>query len=189
MGFAKLKTKISLEEYLEGEEISKIRHEFIDGEVNAMASESQNHNRISGNIFNALSNHLQDSPCETYVENIKVRADDDVFYYLDVLVTCDGNFKNPYYCDEPILIVEVTSPSTVQIDRREKLRAYRQMPTDHEYVVEQEKIWVEIHRRQLDATWITYFFSRNDIEFKLESVDLTVQLAELYRRVDFNENI
>ncbi len=108
------------------------------------------------------------------------------FINPDVLVTCEGNFKNPYICEEPILIVEVTSPSTRQIDRREKLRAYQQMPSVHEYViVEQEKIAVEIHRRQPDARWITYFFSRNDTEFTLESVDLTVQLTEVYRRVDF----
>ncbi|HEX8638274.1 MAG TPA: Uma2 family endonuclease [Pyrinomonadaceae bacterium] len=186
MGLAKLKTKISVEEYLDGEKISQIKHEFIAGEVYAMAGASQNHSRISGNIFNALANHLQDSPCEPYIENIKVRAAADAFYYPDVLVTCEGNFKNPYICEEPILIVELTSPSTRQIDRREKLRAYQQMPSVHEYVVvEQEKIAVEIHRRQPDGHWITYFFSRNDTELTLESVDLTVQLAEIYRRVDF----
>lgn len=186
MALAKLQTKISVEEYLEGEEISDIHHEFIDGEVYSMAGTSQNHNRITRNICNALSVHLQDSPCEPYIENIKVRAAADVFYYPDVLVTCEGNFKNPYICEEPILIAEVTSPSTRQIDRREKLRAYRQMPSVHEYVVvEQEKIAVEIHRRQPDGRWITYFFSRNDTELTLESVDLTVQLAEVYRRVDF----
>ena len=112
MALAKLQTKISVEEYLKGEEISDIKYEFVDGEVYAMAGASQNHSRISGNIFNALSNHLQDSPCEPYIENIKVRAAGDVFYYPDVLVTCEGNFKNPYVCEEPILIVEVTSPST-----------------------------------------------------------------------------
>jgi Uma2 family endonuclease len=186
MGLAKLKTKISVEEYLNGEEISEIRHEFVDGEVYAMAGTSQNHNRIARNIISALTNHLQDSDCEPYIENIKVRVAKDVFYYPDILVTCEGEFTNKYFCEEPILIVEVISPSTEQIDRREKLRAYQQMPGVHEYViVEQEKIAVEIHRRQPDGRWITYFFSRNDEEFTLESVDLTLKLTEVYRRVDF----
>ena len=189
MGLAKLKTKISVEEYLKGEEISAIRHEFVDGEVYAMAGASQNHNRICGNIFNALSNRLQNSPSEPYIEDIKVRAAEDVFYYPDVLATCEGNFKNPYYCEEPVLIVEVTSPSTGQIDRREKLRAYQQIPSVHEYtIVEQEKIAVEIHRRQPDGRWITYFFSHTDEEFTLESVDSNIKLADVYRRVNFEEN-
>lgn len=188
MGLAKLKTKISIEKYLNGEEISEIKYEYIDGEVYAMAGTSQNHNRIAGNIYNALFNHLKDSDCEPYIENIKVRADKDVFYYPDILVTCEGEFKNKYFCEEPILIVEVISPSTEQIDRREKLRAYQQMPSIVEYViVEQEKISVEIHRRQPDGNWITYFYSRNDTEFTLESVDLTLQLSEVYRRVTFEE--
>lgn len=186
MGFAKLKTKISVKEYLEGEEISDIKYEYFDGEVYAMAGTSQNHNRIARNIVNALSSHLQDSPCEPYIENIKVRAGEDVFYYPDVLVTCEGEFKNKYFCEEPVLIVEVISPSTEQIDRREKLHAYQQMPSVIEYVIiEQEKIWVEIHRRQTNGSWITYFYSRNDTEFMLESVGLTLQLSEVYHRVSF----
>ncbi len=186
MGLAKLKTKISVENYLSGEEISAIKYEFIDGDLYAMAGTSQNHNRIAGNIFNSLLAHLRNSSCEPYIENIKVRASKEVFYYPDILVTCEGEFKNKYYCEEPILIIEVISPSTEQIDRREKLRAYQQMPSVQEYViVEQEKLAVEIHRRQPDGRWITYFLTRTDTEFHLESVDLTIQLAELYRRVVF----
>lgn len=188
MGLAKLKTKISVEEYLDGEEVSRIRYEFINGEIYAMAEKCQNHNRITGNILTALSNHLRDSPCEPYMENIKVRTTEEVFYYPDVLVTCEGEFRNKYYCEEPILIIEVISPSTEQIDRREKLRAYQQMPSIQEYViVEQEKLGVQIHRRQPDGRWITYFFTRTDTELTLESVDLTLQLDEVYRRVVFED--
>ena len=189
MGLAKLKTKVSVEDYISGEEISDIKHEYLDGEVYAMAGASQNHNRIIGNLFNALFNNLRDSSCEPYSENIKVRLSEEVFYYPDVLVTCEGNFNNPYYSEQPILIVEVISPSTAQTDRREKLRAYQQMPSVHEYViVEQELISVEIHRRQTDGRWITYYYTRQDTEFTLESVDLTIQLEEVYRRVNFENS-
>lgn len=185
MGLAKLKTKISIEEYLEGEEVSEIRYEYIDGEVYAMAGVSQSHSRITGNIFTALSNHLRDSQCEPYSENIKVRTD-AAFYYPDILVTCEGEFNNKYFSEEPILIVEVISPSTERIDRHEKLHAYLDMPSVLEYViVEQEKIEVEIHRRQPDENWITYFYTHTDTEFTLESVNLTLQLSEVYRRVTF----
>lgn len=187
MGLAKLKTKTSVEEYLAGEEVSRIKHEFIDGEVYAMAGTSDRHNIISGNIFANLWSHLRDSPCRPFIENIKVRVNQDTFYYPDILVSCEETPESPYYRKEPILIIEVVSPSTEQIDRREKLRAYQQMPSVQEYViVEQEKISVEIHRRQPDGRWITYFFTRNDKEFTLESVELTLELAEVYRRVAFD---
>ncbi len=189
MRLAKLKTKISVEDYIGGEEISDIKHEYLDGEVYAMAGTSDRHNIIAGNLFANLWTHLRDSPCQPFMENMKVRVNRDVFYYPDVLVSCEQNPESSYYRNEPILIIEVISPSTAQTDRREKLRAYQQMPSVHEYViVEQESIAVEIHRRQPDGRWITYYFTRQDTEFTLESVNLTLQLAEVYRRVNFEQN-
>ena len=186
MGLAKLKTKISAEEYLAGEEVSRTKHEFVDGEVYAMSGAINKHNLIAGNLFGNLWLHLRDSGCEVYKENMKLKADENTFYYPDIFVACDKNPENEYYREEPILIIEVVSPSTRQIDRREKLRAYQQIPSVQEYViVEQEKISVEIHRRQPDGRWITYFFNHNDEEFNLESVDLTLSLAEAYGRIDF----
>ncbi len=188
MGLAKLKTKISVEDYLEGEEGSDIKYEFINGEVYAMAGASDNHNRIAGNLFAALFGKLRDSVCEPFMTDMKLKADETIFYYPDVFVACDENPVNSFYREEPILIIEIVSPSTRQTDRREKLRAYQQMPSVMEYaIIEQEKISVEIHRRQPDGRWITYFFTRTDTEFTLESVDLTLQLDEVYRRVVFED--
>ena len=64
MGLPKLKPKISIEDYLEGEKISQIRHEFIDGEVYAMAGTSKRHNRIIKNLLNRVENRLSGSDCE-----------------------------------------------------------------------------------------------------------------------------
>ena len=240
MGLAKLKTKISVEEYLAGEETSQIRYEFVDGEVYAMAGTSDRHNLIAGSIYTNLFIHLRDSPCQPFIENMKVRVNRDTFYYPDVIVSCEENPENPYFRNQPVLIAEVLSPSTKEIDRREKLLFYQQMPSVHEYViveqekmhveihrrqpdgrwityfyndndldeqidrreklrayqqmpsvqeyviVEQEKMSIEIHRRQSDGRWITYFFNKNDADFTLESVDLTLQLTEIYRRVAFD---
>lgn len=190
MGYAKLKTKISVDDYLAGEEVSPVRYEYIYGEVWAMAGASQNHGRLVGSLFNLLSSHLQISACEAYTEGIKVRADEETFYYPDVLVTCEGNFNNRYYSESPKLIIEVISPSTEKIDRREKLIAYQKMPSVHEIVlVDQEKIALEIHRRQPDGRWITYYFDDTDTEFTLDSVELTLTLAEVYRRVNFEAEL
>ena len=189
MGLAKLKTKISVEDYLAGEETSPIRYEYVYGEVYAMAGTSDNHNRIVGSIYAALLNRLRDSDCEPFMGDIKVRVSPHVYYYPDVLVSCEENPESPYFRNEPILIVEVISPSTQEIDRREKLLFYQQMPSVQEYVVvEQQKMLVEIHRRQSDGRWITYYFNQNaDEEVEFQSVELTMTLGEIYRRVKFEK--
>jgi len=189
MGYAKLKTKISVEDYLAGEEISSVKYEYIYGEVYAMAGTSDNHNRIAGSIYAALHNHLRDSACEPFSGDIKVRVNPEVYYYPDVLVSCEGNPENPYFRNKPVLIIEVLSPSTQEIDRREKLLFHQQMPSVQEYtVVEQEKMHVEIHRRQPDGRWITYYFNENaDEEIEFQSVEMTLTLGEIYRRVKFDK--
>src|SRR4051794_25729464 len=120
MGLAKFKTKVSIEDYLDGEEISQTRHEFIDGEVYAMAGASDKHYRIAMNIATKLDSHLADSKCEAFMAEMKLQADEKTFYYPDVFVSCDKIIKSSFYREEPILIIEVVSPSTRQIDRREK---------------------------------------------------------------------
>ncbi len=188
MGLPKLKTKISVEDYLEGEKISPVKHEYVDGEIYAMAGTSDSHARIAVNITTALSNHLRDSPCEPFSSDIKVRVSPKVYYYPDVLVSCEENPEDSYYRNEPILIIEIISPSTEKVDRREKLLFYLQMPSVQEYViVDQHKMNVEIHRRQPDGRWITYYFNESDDEIEFKSVDLTLPITEIYRRVRFEK--
>ena len=124
MGLAKLKTKISAEEYLESEKLSPIRREYLFGEMYPLADSNDNHNRIVGNVAAYLSTHLRDSRYENFVRDMKVRVSPHVYYYPDILVSCEENPENPYFRNEPILIVEVLSPSTENIDRREKLLFY-----------------------------------------------------------------
>ncbi|MGI8495192.1 MAG: Uma2 family endonuclease [Pyrinomonadaceae bacterium] len=138
------------------------------------------------NLAKKLDTHLENSKCNVFFAEMKLKTDEKTFYYPDVFVACDENPASEYYREKPILIIEVTSPSTRQTDCREKLRAYQQIPSVHEYaVVEQDKKYIELHRRQPDGRWITYFFNDNDEEFTFESIDLTVRLSEVYNRVVF----
>jgi Uma2 family endonuclease len=188
MGLPKLKLKTSVADYLKLEKISPVRHEYVDGEVHAMAGTSDNHARIAGNIFVALSIHLRDSPCEPFSGDIKVRVSSKVYYYPDVLVSCEDAPENPYFRNKPILIVEVTSPSTKHIDRREKLLFYLQMKSLREYViVDQNRMNIEVHRRREDGTWITYYFDEPDEAVEFDSVELTLPITEIYRRVRFDK--
>ncbi len=189
MGIPKLKTKISVEDYLKGEMISPVRHEYIDGEVYAMAGSSDAHNVILGELYSLLLNHLRGSKCEPFFREIKVRVTKKVIYYPDILVSCEENPDDPYFRNHPSLIIEITSPSTENIDRREKLLFYQQMPSVLEYaVVDQHKMNVEVHRRQPNGGWITYYFNESSEIVELNSVDLSIPLPEIYRRVQFEKH-
>lgn len=186
MGLAKLKTKTSVADYLESEIISPLRREYVDGAIYQMAGASDNHARIVGDILVALSIHLRGSKCEPFANDIKVRVSSKIYYYPDVLVSCEESPKDSHFRNEPILIVEVASPSTERTDRSEKLLYYLQMPSLREYViVDQHKMNVEIHRRETDGSWTTYYFDEPEEAVELASVDLTLPLTEIYRRVKF----
>lgn len=186
MGLPKLKTKTSVEDYLEREKISPVKHEYVGGEVHAMAGASDNHARVVVNLTTALSIHLRDSLCEPFNGDVKVRVSSKVYYYPDVLVSCEESPDNSYFRNAPILIIEVTSPSTERIDRREKLLFYLQMPSLQEYViVDQHKMNVEVHRRRSDGSWITYYFDEPNETVEFASVELSLPITEIYRRVRF----
>jgi Uma2 family endonuclease len=146
---------LSVEEYLELEKTSSVKHEYVAGEIHAMTGASGRHNRIAGNIFAALWNAARGGACRVFQSDMKVRAADDVFYYPDILVACDEPPEDPYYVEPgPCLVVEVVSPSTEATDRREKLAAYKRMPTLKAYlIVFQERQWVERHFRDEDGVW------------------------------------
>jgi Uma2 family endonuclease len=189
MGLPKLKTKISVEDYLEGEKISPVKHEYVDGVVYAMAGTSDTHNLIAGDIYIALGVHLRGSRCQPFSGEIKVQVTRNVYYYPDILVSCEENPESAYFRNAPILIIEITSPSTATTDRREKLFLYRQMPSLQEYaIVDQHRVNIELHRRQPNGTWITYFFDASDDEVEFQSVGLTMPIPEIYRRVRFKNN-
>ena len=189
MGIAKLKTKISVEDYLASEPDSPVKREYIDGDVYAMAGGSDNHNRVAINFVAALTTHLRDSKCEPFFGDIKVRVSRSIYYYPDVLVSCEENPEDPYFRNQPILIIEVTSPSTERIDRSEKLLYYLQIPSLQEYViVDQDKMNVEVHRRNENGGWLTYVFNESDDVVELISVELSIPLPDIYRRVQFQQD-
>ena len=187
MALQKVKTGISVEDYLESEKISPTKHEFVEGEVYAMAGASDNHNLLAGEFYGLLYIQLRDSKCQPFIGDIKVRVSSSVVYYPDVLVSCEENPEHPYFRNNPILIIEVASPSTERIDRR--VLYYQQMPSLQEYViVDQYRMNVEIHRRQPNGGWKTVYFNEPNDVVELTSVDLSIPLPELYRRVRFEQN-
>lgn len=175
---------LSVDEYLEGEKTSQVRHEYIAGQVYALAGASRAHNRIALNLATRLSAHLGDGPCQVFISDLKVRIEArDAFYYPDVVVSCDPADREDYYLTRPCLIVEVTSPSTEAIDRREKLLAYQKLDSLREYVlIAQDETKAQVYRRDDQGKWWVETLNETG-ELRLESVGLTIRLPDLYKNI------
>jgi Uma2 family endonuclease len=186
MGLAQRASYLSVEDYLKYEKDSPVKHEYVDGQIYAMAGASAQHIRIAGNLFNRLDDHLAEDECEPFVSDMKVYVNETLFYYPDVVVACDK--PDPYYRREPILLVEVTSPTTERIDRHEKLPAYKNIKSLKELLfVAQDRVQVEIYRRQPDGAWQTEVLTDLNEALHLQSVGLTLRIAQVYRRVTFDQ--
>lgn len=175
-------------DYLAAEESSDVRHEYVAGEVYAMTGGSQRHNRIALNMASTLLSALSGRPCQVFISDVRLHvARDNAYYYPDLMVTCGEQAaaaNESVVVRDPVLVVEVLSPGTETIDRREKLAAYRRLPSVREYVlVSQERIVVEIYRRQGEAGWL-YLTCQAGDTVALESVQLSVPVAVLYAGTD-----
>jgi Uma2 family endonuclease len=178
--------QISEQEYLDGELLSEVKHEFIDGSVYAMAGASADHGRIAGNLFAAFLRHLQErkSPCEPFLADMKVKTGKK-FFYPDVLISCEQE-ENDYYRNAPLLIVEVVSQSTRKKDNTLKRLSYQNIPSMEEYVlIEQNFVDVEMCRRS--NHWRPEHYYLGD-KVHFTSIDLTLPVEDIYARV-MNEDM
>jgi Uma2 family endonuclease len=175
----------SVEDYLRHEADGVIRHEYIGGRIHAMAGTSEAHNLISVNLVSEFRSHVRGGPCKAYMADFKVRLEinrEDIFYYPDVMVACQRVGVEQYYLRYPTLIVEVLSPSTESIDRREKLLNYPQISTMEEYaIVAQDTREVTIHRRAED--WAPRVFTELDAIVEFRSIKFSLPLSRIYEGV------
>lgn len=172
--------RLSEQEYLAGEPDSPIKHEYIDGEGYAMAGASANHNLICVNIVTALNMHLKGKPCRPFASDMKVKIGSR-YFYPDVLVDCGEYAGDDQFTETPTLIVEVLSKSTRRMDETVKRSSYSQIDSLQEYVlIEQDIVDVEVVRRS--NGWRSEHFFMGD-QLTLESVGLTLSVAEIYDRV------
>jgi Uma2 family endonuclease len=172
---------ITPEEYLRGELHGDIRHEYVHGRVYAMVGASEPHNLITGNFHSVLHNHLRGTACRVFMADMKVRVD-DVFYYPDVMVSCNRTDTALYYKTQPVLIIEVTSPSTEPRDLGEKRTAYQSLPSLQEYVLtNQDRQEVKLFRRAGDGWDLETYLEGEQV--RLASVEMEIPMAESYAEV------
>lgn len=177
-------SSLSADEYLEAEQRSEVRHEYVAGSLFAMVGASRTHNLIVVNLTTALRTHLRGGPCRVFASDMKVRVNKTgAFYYPDLAVTCDPTDAAPLYLTRPVLIIEVLSPATEIIDRREKLMAYREIETLGEYVlVAQDRRQVEIYRRAAGDAWEVDTYADSE-EIRLNAVELSIAMTAIYEDV------
>lgn len=176
----------SLEEYFEIEASSSILHEYIAGEIYDMAEPSEAHDLISLNLAAPIHAHVQDRPCRTYNGRRQLQfriGADDFVYRPDVWVACaQAREAKGSYVYEPRLVIEVLSPSTARLDRREKVASYREIPSIEEYVlVGQTPAHVVIYRRA--EQWTPQVLDSTDSILDLRSIGLALPVARIYKGV------
>lgn len=185
------KSYLTPEEYLQLEAASNSKHEYINGEIYAMAGATDTHVTIALNVAVMLRSHLRGSGCRVFISDMKVRIETkNRFYYPDVMVTCETKDReNSTYKQFPRLIIEVLSDSTEAFDRGDKFADYQSLPSLQEYVlINTKKVRIECFRRTEEGLWLLQFYKLEDSQFQLTSVDFTGKISDVYEEVEFVES-
>lgn len=181
-------TLFTVEDYLEAEQGSEVRHEYLYGTIHAMAGGSRRHNQVCLAIASVLRRKIGKGSCQTYMNDVKVLVRTrlgEIFYYPDVMVGCDPADRHDFYLERPSILFEVTSPSTEQTDRREKLTAYQSLASlGHYVIVSQETRSVEWFRRVEDG-WERIVLKDGDDRLEFGEIEVAISLGEIYEGIDF----
>lgn len=182
------KTLMSAEDYLAFERQSEFRHEFYRGEIFQMSGASREHNLIVTNAVRSVSSQLRGKNCETYSNDMRVHTPITGLYtYPDVVVVCD----EPEFSDadfdtllNPVVLIEVLSPSTADYDRGKKFWHYQSIASLREYLlIAQDEIKIEHLIKQSDGRWDVREYNSPETEIELSSVGIQLKVSEIYERV------
>ena len=177
---------MSPDEYLAYERKADCKHEYVNGLITAMAGASRRHNLLTLAFASLLRSHLRNSSCQVFASDMKVNAShksNSIFYYPDIMVSCNANNSNDYVEEKPQIIIEVLSPSTEARDRMEKLAAYTSISGLKECVlISQDRIAVDIYQ-QSPTGWEVIRLEHEQDLLTLHSLDFSVSLREVYEDV------
>ncbi len=176
-------------EYLAVEREAGFRHEYMDGEIFAMAGGNKRHNLISANVIRIIGNQILDRSCSVYGSDMRIKIPfTNAYTYPDVVGLCgpeefeddtEDNLLNP------ALIVDVLSKSTEAYDRGAKFESYQTIESLREYVlITQEPFRVEQFVRRDANTWTYFEFRTADDVLKLHSIECELCLRDIYHKVE-----
>jgi Uma2 family endonuclease len=180
---------VSVEDYLAGEAVAAVRHEYLGGSVHAMAGGSNNHGAIAANTIGTLFGCLRGKRCKTFTSDTKVRLElpnHTRFYYPDLQVVCDSNSGTTHYQDRPVVIVEVLSESTRRTDLGEKRDAYLTIPTLKVLLfIESEAATALVFRRRPQGGFAEEFYSGVEAVIELPEIEARLPLADAFDGIVF----
>ncbi|MBP0012164.1 MAG: Uma2 family endonuclease [Roseofilum sp. SBFL] len=185
----------AVEEYLEQENRNIDKSEFIQGEIIKMAGASANHNILTGKLHALLLFALEDRGYSVFMSDMRLwLSASESYVYPDIMAIAGEPMftdskqmalTNPYPC----LIAEVLSSSTEGFDKNQKFALYRSIPQLQEYLlIDQFSYRVELYRKVGDRQWLLTELIGEDTIVELQSVDVTIKLADLYKRVQFEQS-
>jgi Uma2 family endonuclease len=179
----------SIEEYLDIERAGPLKHEYYRGEIFALAGSSEAHNLILTNILMSLGIQLRKRPCKVYPSDMRLKIPKTKLYtYPDVSIVCGPpNFDDSKQDTllNPIVVVEILSPSTESYDRGKKFQNYRTVTSLQEYLlVSQDDYHIEHYTNQNDGNWLLATYDGKDATVTLKTIDCTLLLDDVYDKVD-----
>jgi Uma2 family endonuclease len=174
-------------EYLARERLAETKSEYRSGEIVAMTGVSRAHNLITGNLFGELRQQLRSRGCETYMSDVRVRVSKTGLYtYPDIAIACEPIQFEDDQVDtllNPVVVIEVLSPSTEAYDRGEKFTHYRRLDSLQEYLlVSQHTMRVERYVRRGEQ-WILTEVSAPDDVLEIGAIGCSIRLGDVYHRV------
>lgn len=175
---------MTVEQYLAFDGASEIQHEFIDGELIPMPGGSGPHNSIVARAIGALLGAVDDRDCTVFASQMRVQIDENKYLYPDTSVVCG----EPAFADDneiillnPTVVVEVTSPSSIERDHIHKVELYSAVPSIQGYLIlDQKRVFAEWYTRS-ESGWHLQQFSNLSDEIELEPLGCSLRLADLYR--------
>lgn len=178
---------ISVSEYLAGEKLAETKHEYVGGTVHAMAGATNRHNAVAVNALVTLGGQLRGKTCRPYNSDTKVRIeypDHTRFYYPDAMVVCRSNPDDDHFQENPVVIIEVLSPSTRRTDLEEKRDAYLTMPSLRVLLlVDPDATHVTVYRRRSEGGFGTDVITSVEAVIPLPEIEAALALADLYEGV------
>ncbi len=186
MSTVRINETVSVDEYLAGELVSQVKHEYVAGAVFAMVGAKNAHNRIAGNAFLAFGTRLKGRGCTPYNSDtkIRIRTKGHVrFYYPDMSVICQPNAWSETFQDQPVVIIEVLSDSTRRLDDGEKKDAYLTIPSlTHYILLEQDSPVAVVYCKVSEHFERREFTNPTDL-IVIEGLGLSLPLQDFYEGV------
>lgn len=184
-------TRFTVKDYLAWEETNFEKHEYIDGEVRCMAGANHRHNRIMTNTTIAIGRQLDDSDCSLLSSEMRAKVGMTRYVYPDITAVCgEGIFErdNEMELLNPKVVIEVTSPSSIEYDRGEKRDFYFDVASIHAYlIIHQHRLCVDVNIRTENG-WQMQTYARLDDVIPLEILNCELPLAKVYRGIVFSED-